>query len=235
MAQDLIIERLFEVLTDGDRHAAARIVNEQFDAGASAQAVLTDLFWPTYELIDRLHREDSLSDLSHGLAVRLLRVLVDRAGTRLDRTSDGNARRVLAFCGAEEAEELGAQIAVDILDAHGFDVRFVGGGVANDEILNAIHRTRPDVLLSFCSSAADLPNLRGLIDTMHEIGACPKIQIVVGGGVFNRAEGLAEEMGADLWAVDPIELAEAMILDAGQRAKPEQKTVGRVRRSRAAA
>ena len=35
------------------------------------------------------------------------------------------------------------------------------------------------------------------------------MQIVVGGGIFNRAAGLAEEIGADLWATGPDDLARA--------------------------
>ena len=34
----------------------------------------------------------------------------------------------------------------------------------------------------------------------------PGLKIAFGGGVFARAPGLAEEMGADLWADDPFEL-----------------------------
>ena len=34
-----------------------------------------------------------------------------------------------------------------------------------------------------------------MIDRIREIGAVPDLQVVVGGGVFNRADGLAEEIG----------------------------------------
>ena len=115
------------------------------------------------------------------------------------------------------------------------DLTFAGGGVPNDEILSQVHEYKPDVLLLFCSGPKDLPNIRGLIDTLHEISACPDLQIVVGGGVFNRAEGLAEEIGADLWASHPLELVEAMVDDPQQRAGEDQRTVGRRRRKRSAA
>ena len=54
------------------------------------------------------------------------------------------------------------------------------------------------------------------------------------GAVFNRAEGLAEEIGADLWASHPLELVDAMIDDADIRATPAQRTVGRTRKTPAA-
>ncbi|MHC4787228.1 MAG: hypothetical protein ACYTE6_14835, partial [Planctomycetota bacterium] len=76
----------------------------------------------------------------------------------------------------------------------------------------------------------DAPQIRKLIDTIRGINAHPHLQIVVGGGVFNRAEGLAEEIGADLWARDPAELLEKLVQEPQRRATPEQRTVGRHRR-----
>ena len=230
-----LIERLFEKLTGGDRRGANEVIDEQIAGGAAPETIIADLLWPTYELIDRLYRADELTTLSRNMAIRLLRVIADCRGAALERVDRASGRRVLAFCGPEETEDLGAQMGVDLLIASGFDVRFVGGGIANDELLSAVHRLRPDVLLAFCSAPSDLPAARVLIDTLHEIGACPEMQIAVGGGVFNRADGLAEEIGADVWASDPIELVETLILDAAQRAPETQRTVGRARRARLAA
>ena len=53
----------------------------------------------------------------------------------------------------------------------------------------------------------------------------------VGGGVFNRAEGLAEEIGADLWAKRPQELLEKLVAQKDRRATADQRTVGRTRRT----
>jgi hypothetical protein len=49
--------------------------------------------------------------------------------------------------------------------------------------------------------------------------------------VFNRAEGLAEEIGADAWASSPTELVECLGLRAQQRMASGQRTVGRRRRN----
>ncbi len=235
MNTEVLIEQFFEALIEGDRPTARAIVEGQLKEGVEPERLHQELFWPTYELVDRLHRNDQLTNLSQHMAVRLLRVLVDQTGARFDLTQpgEGTGRRVAAFCGPSEAEELGAQIAVDLLERHGFEVTFAGGGIAADEIIAHTHSFRPDVLLMFCSAAADLPGIRGTIDSLREINACPGTQIVVGGGVFNRAEGLAEEIGADLWAVDPLELVEVMLLDPEARASEDQRTVGRIRRKAA--
>ena len=53
------------------------------------------------------------------------------------------------------------------------------------------------------------------------------MQIVVGGGVFSRAPGLAEEIGADLWATGPEDLMEQLVQYPDVRADLEERTVGR--------
>lgn len=233
VSQDILIERLFESLINGDRQQARSIVAETTSKGADPEMVVTDLFWPTYERVTRLFRADQLTTVAHHMATRLLRVLVDQAALEF-KQSPKKGRSVFAMCGPNDADELGAQMAVDLLEADGFDIAFSGGGIANDEALAQIQERRPDVLLIFASAPADLPNIRALIDTIQEIGACKGVQVVVGGGVFNRADGLAEEIGADLWASTPSELVTVMNENPEQRAAADQRTVGRHKRRRVA-
>ncbi len=220
--------RFFETLVAGDRPAARAQILSLVQQGLSPQQLITEIFWPTYQTIDRLHRADQLTTLAHHLAMRLLRVLVDQNAARM-ALQPANGRAVYVFCGATEGDELGAQMAVDLLEAHGFQTHFAGGGIAADEILGLVNERKPDVLLMFASAPTDLPIIRQLVDTITEIGACEKLQVAVGGGVFNRAEGLAEEIGADLWANDPLEMAQVLIEEPERRATADQRTVGKSR------
>ena len=230
----MLSERLFETLVNGDRPAARAIVDDTIRGGLPPEKLVGEVFWPTYELISKLFRADQLSRLSHHMATRLLRVLVDQAVLRFTKQAPVG-RSIFAVCGPNDADELAAQMAVDLLERNGFNIRFAGGGIAGDEILATVQDTQPDVLLLFASAPGDLPDIRAMIDQIHEIGACRGLQVVVGGGVFNRAEGLAEEIGADLWASHPLELARLMVEQPARRAASDQRTVGRKRRIREAA
>lgn len=234
MSPEATAERLFESLINGDRPACRALIAELADAGTPPEDIVTGVFWPAYESLAKLHRADQLSTLGYHLGTRLLRVLCDQAAREFT-PKPIHGRSVFAVCGPTDADELGAQIATDLLERDGYDVRFAGGGIAIDEILAHIQRSQPDALVLFASAPSDLPDIRHLIDTMHEIGACRQTQIIVGGGVFNRAEGLAEEIGADLWANDPLDLVEAMNDEPERRAEDSQRTVGRKRIGRQAA
>jgi hypothetical protein len=86
------------------------------------------------------------------------------------------------------------------------------------------------VLLLFASSAKDAPFIRELIDTIRENGGHPDMQIVVGGGIFNRAPGLDEEIGADLSATSPRDLLEKLVEDRTARNARWTATNSRARR-----
>ncbi|MBL8763206.1 MAG: cobalamin B12-binding domain-containing protein [Phycisphaerae bacterium] len=229
MTDTTSVEQLFEILISGDRPAARQYIEGVLARGATAESLVTGLFWPTYELIERLFRQDQLCTMSHHFAMRLLRVLVDQNAGRLS-FEPSRGKTVLVACGSNEACDMGAQMAVDLLECAGFTVQFAGGGIAGDEILGRVNETKPDVLLMFCSAPTDLPDIRQLIDTIREINACPHLQIAVGGGVFNRAEGLAEEIGADVWSKTPLDMVETIIAEPERRATASQRTVGKNQR-----
>ncbi len=220
------IERFFETIITGNRQRSRALLAELLATGWTPQRLVTELFWPSYELLNRLFREDQLTTIAHHTATRLLRVLIDQNALRLDHAPARN-RKVMAFCGPTDNDEMGAQMAVDLLEAAGFEVTFAGGGVAGDEILAQVNERRPDVLLMFASGPHDLPQIRVLIDTIRDVDACPDVQVAVGAGVFSRCEGLAEEMGADVWACTPMDMVQLLVDQPARRATAEQRTVGK--------
>lgn len=209
MSQEVLVERLFEALVAGDRPTARAIVQET--ATAPAATVLSELFWPVHELIEKLHRSDQMTNISYQMSTRLLRMLVDQAAGKLSVQAPFR-EAVFAACGTSEGEELAAQIACDLMEANGFAVTFAGGGVPADELLAQVQERRPSILLLFASAATDLPGIRLIIDTLKANGSCRETRVVVGGGVFNRADGLAQEIGASQWAYSPADLVDMLTL-----------------------
>ncbi|MCH2139791.1 MAG: cobalamin B12-binding domain-containing protein [Phycisphaerales bacterium] len=228
MNTQAMVERLFPMLITGDRNGARNTVHDWTEGGLAAETLTQEVYWPLLDMVNDLFRRDQLTTLAHHYATRLLRSLVDQAQACYDQ-ADRNNRSLMLFCGDTEADDLAAQMVADLAEAGGYTVTFGGGGIAYDELLAAVQNQQPDVLLMFSSSASDAPNIRRLIDTIREVGACPNTQIAVGGGVFNRAEGLAEEIGADIWSDTPDGMIHCMNSQPDRRATPEQRTVGQAR------
>jgi len=229
-----LAERLFDACVRGDRATGRAILERCVGAGYDADGVLREVLWPVYGKVDEQHRADLLSELEFRLATRMLIGFVHVVGVGA-ASADPVGRTVFVLSGPGEADEIAGQMVSDVLERSGYSVTFAGGGVANDEILERVQRDAPDALVMFASAASDLPRVRSLVDTINEIGALRSTQVVLGGGVFNRASGLAEEVGADLWAEDPFEVVEAMLDEPDRKMDPTQRTVGALTKPKRAA
>lgn len=223
-----ILERFYTCLISGDRTGAREIMDEVFTADCPATTVASNLIWPTLDALQTMRRNDQITKLAYNYATRLMRSITDQLQLRYDQRESRNVS-CLVVCGAEESEELAGQLAADLLEADGYTVHFTGGGISNDEIVAQLGERKLDKLVIFGAIPATVPATRQLIDYLHDIGSCPNLQIIVGGGIFNRADGLAEEIGADLWANDPIELVQKISAAPDRRMAEDQRTVGRRR------
>lgn len=229
-----LCETYIESLLAGDRQSARQLIDKALEGGLSAYELLNGLVWPVMEHIQSLYREDRIAISSLNMATRLNRLITDQLCARLPR-KEPNGKKALIFCGADEPEELGGQICAELFECDGWTVRFAGGGVPEDEILEMIGQERPDLLVMFATLPRAVPGVRKLIDYLREVNSCPNMQIMCCGGIYKRAEGLAEEIGADLYAPDAAEAVKVANENPHKRATVDQQTVGRMRRIRKAA
>jgi methanogenic corrinoid protein MtbC1 len=91
-------------------------------------------------------------------------------------------------------------MCADLFEADGWTVHFVGGGVPSDEVLTLVGQLRPDILMIYGTQPSGVPAVRQLVDQIRDIGVNPTMNILVSGGVFNRADSLWKEVNADLFA-----------------------------------
>ena len=87
----------------------------------------------------------------------------------------------------------------------------------------------------FGTLPSGVPAVRKLIDYLREVNSCPDMQVMCCGGIYKRAEGLSEEIGADLYAPDGAEAVVIANANPTRKATVDQQTVGRTRRIRKAA
>jgi len=223
----------YENLLAGDRIACRNLVEIARQGGIAPVELLTDLIWPTMEQVQRAYREDRIAITQLNLATRLNRSITDQLTPLLEQ-KPRNGRSVLIICGDDEPEELGGQICADFFEAAGYTVRFAGGGLPNDEVLKLIGELRPNLLVLFGTLPSGMPAARKLIDYLREVNSCPQMQIMCCGGIYKRAEGLAEEIGADLYAPDAAVAVRVAEENPTRKATVDQQTVGRTRRIRKA-
>ncbi|MCO6439126.1 MAG: cobalamin-dependent protein [Phycisphaerae bacterium] len=197
-------------LLAGKREGCRTLVKRALDRANGAIPVYRELLWPAMERVEKLYRGDRINTAAEHMATRINRCIADQLQVALDR-SEPIGKCVLIACADGEPEELGAQMTADLFESRGWEVYFLGGGVPNDEILHLAGQLRPDLLLVFGTQPNGVPGVRHLIDLIRNIGVNPTMNVMVAGGVFNRADGLWKEVNADLFArtaLDALPLAE---------------------------
>jgi methanogenic corrinoid protein MtbC1 len=180
--------------------------------------------------IEKLLRSDRITPIQEHLATRVNRTIVDQLQNKLPRRPSKN-KKISVCCAPDELQELGAQIMTDLFESNGWEVRFLGGGLTNDDILSYTNEYSPDILLIYGTSPKQAPSVRRLIDTIKSVNAWPNMRIMVSGGLFNRAEGLWQEMEADLFAETALEALQVSSND-NPVAQCEQRTINRRKKRR---
>jgi len=214
------LTRYLQRLLRGDRIGCREILGAALQTGTPANIIFTDLFSPIISEVARLYRNHEIDLITEHMATRINRTLVDQLQSKLPRRDPRNLKMIIT-CANDDPEELGAQMYADLFESDGWEVKFIGGGVPNDEIMALSGLIQPDILFIYGTKASNAPDVRQLIDTIRNVGACPQLRFMLSGGVFNRAEGLWEEIGADLFASTAKEALEIALTD--QRAKPRKR------------
>ncbi len=229
MATSSTLESYMAPLLGGKRGACRALVYEEVGKLDSATDVYRNLLWPAMERVEKLYRADRISIAAEHMATRINRSIADQVQVNLPHHPP-NGKRIVIACADGEPEELGAQMTADLFESSGWDTYFLGGGVPNDEILSLVGQLRPEILLIFGTQPSGVPGVRHLIDMIRDIGATPTMNVMVAGGVFNRADGLWKEVHADLFAKTAGEAIP--IATAAKPRPPEVRTPGKPKKRR---
>ena len=239
-----LLKQYLEHLFAGKRCEARELLFAAQDRGIRASKLLRMIIWPAMVQVEKLYRDNHISQIVEHMATRINRMLADQLHAFLARRPK-TGRRMVVTCGEGENAELGAQIMADLFEAQGWSVWLVGAGVADDEILQFAGKIKPDILCIYGTQPAGVPGVRKLVELIRDVGICQEMQVLVSGGVFNRAEGLADEVKADLFArtvrealktveEHPVRVPKPDVPEPGRRRKRKRKVAARpMRRTRA--
>lgn len=224
MLSTTLVDRYVDLLLTGDRRKCRQFVQQQAtEARLEVTSLYYELLWPTMQKIDKLYRSDRINTAAEHMATRINRSIADQLQANLVQMP-AIGKKILITCADGEPEELGAQMCADLFEARGWEVIFLGGGVPNDEILYIVGQARPDILLIFGTQPVGVPQVRAVIDMIRNVAANPTMNIMISGGVFNRAEGLWKEVNADLFAKSATEAI--AIAESAQPRKAEFRITG---------
>jgi methylmalonyl-CoA mutase cobalamin-binding domain/chain len=113
-----------------------------------------------------------------------------------------------------DIHDIGKNIAITLLDAHGFTVVDLGVDVAPERIADAVVAEHPDVLGLSCLLTTGFEAMRQTIALMRELTADwnRRVPVVIGGAAIDQ--NTANHTGADGWctnAADGINIVRSLL------------------------
>src|SRR6266581_839411 len=85
-SSNALAKSYFEPLIAGDRNACRKVIEQALEVEIAPYDLLTQLVWPTMELLQSLYRDDRITISQLNLATRLNRSLTDQICARLSRS-----------------------------------------------------------------------------------------------------------------------------------------------------
>lgn len=201
-------------LAAADEDAAVELAVGLVTGGVSAEDVLLRLVAPAQVRIGARWESGEWTVSQEHAATHVSRKTVDAvaaaaAARGIIRLPGGAGSRghVLVACSDGEWHVLPAQILTEVLRLHGFDVRSLGGSVSPQGILSDVHQHGPDVVALSCTLPWNLPLAHRQIEICRWAG----VPVVTGGAGFGPGGTWAYALGADLYAADARDAADALM------------------------
>jgi MerR family transcriptional regulator, light-induced transcriptional regulator len=197
-----------QAILKGQRQAALTVAEEALRAGHAVRDVYVELFQASLYEVGRLWETNRITVAEEHMATAITQYVVARMYPQLGTSERGRGRMIIT--GVEgELHQIGPNMVADVLEADGWDVRFLGTNMPHAGILQAIEEHEAQVLGISTTMLFNLPKVSALVAAVRAKLQARAPRIVLGGSAFRLAPELYRELGAQGFAPD---LREAVTL-----------------------
>ncbi len=195
------LERLAQVVRDGDAQQATALARQLVDEGGDATEAVDTLTAVMRQIGDRFATgEVFLPELM--LAGRAMQGAMGALTPLLNASAEAMRSRGVVAIGTVTGDmhEIGKDIAMTMLRAAGFEVHDLGKDVSPLDFVKRAEEIRADIIGASALMTTTMPAQRELVDVLKAKGLREKYHVILGGAPVT-AEWVAEA-GADSWGED---------------------------------
>jgi methanogenic corrinoid protein MtbC1 len=198
-----IAEYLLAIL-EGDRERATRIVLDHAERGHTVSDLILRLVLPAQEELGRMWVAGEINVAEEHFATATTRTILARLHAYADRRPP-HGKTLLAAAVAGDQHDLGVQVVSDFFERDGWRVICLGSDMPADDLVQAIHFFRPDLVALAATLPTQLSTLRSTIAAVRRTQRGWSVRILVGGNALTGRSHLAAEIGSDGYAANPIQ------------------------------
>ncbi len=185
----------------GQRRAAVSLALEAMKRVSDIVDVYVDVFQASQYEVGRLWETNQITVAEEHMATAITQYAMAQLYQNLEpaKTQAGS----MVITGIEgELHQVGPNMVADVLEARGWDVRFLGTNMPHSGILQAIEDQRAEVVGISATILFSLPKVVRLVKAIQEkfVTSCPRI--IFGGRAFASTPLLCQELAGSDAALD---------------------------------
>jgi methanogenic corrinoid protein MtbC1 len=201
------VRRLFtQAILLGHRKAALAIVMDAVGQGTAIVDVYVDILQAALFEVGSRWEENRITVAEEHMATAIVQYVIAQIYDHIERPVNVKGRAVITGVQGE-LHHIGANIVADVLEASGWDVRFLGTNMPREGILRVIEQQQAAVVGISVTMLFNIPQLIGLIDAVNRAFGRESVRVIVGGAAFRASRALWKETGAHGFANDAREVA----------------------------
>jgi MerR family transcriptional regulator, light-induced transcriptional regulator len=185
----------------GDRREAVRLVVEEGlgKRGASVIELQSQVIGAAQDEIGRLWQMNLVTIAQEHMATAISHLTLAALFERAKVAKPVDKKLVMA-CVEGEHHDLPARLVSDLLEIHGFDVRFLGANVPHDHLAAMVREERPALIGLSVTMSFNLTSLREAVSRVRVVTDAP---IFVGGHALAWSPGIDKELGLHVAGTTP--------------------------------
>ena len=185
----------------GRRREALAVAREALREGHATMDVYTHVFQDGLYKIGHRWQMGQITVAQEHMATATVQYVIAQMYSELPMAAHSRGRAVVTGVQGE-FHQVGANIVADMLEADGWDVRFLGTNMPHRGILAAVSDGEINLLGISATMLFNLPHVRALVLEVREKLGARAPRIVVGGGAFKLCDGFCAELGVEGPAAD---------------------------------
>lgn len=193
--------RVLDALLAFDRRRALEAIDEAAASGLSLDRIYLGIFQPLLREVGKRWQTNGISVAQEHYCTAAIQLMMGRLSDRVFAGAT-NGFSVVAACVGEELHDVGLRMVADLLQAAGWDSRFLGADVPVRDLLRALRAVRADALCLSVTLTSHLARTHEVIQAIRAEPDLQRLRIVVGGYPFIVQPDLWRRMHADGHAAD---------------------------------